>query len=197
MEDPKPPQTTTPQNDPSLPQKKPADSISHFENSKYFQMRALLKDLRPHFLEVNQTKYTQSLTVYLYSLSFCLWVFFEIYIIYCSIWSLGSLTDPSSFMDFQWCLLFSLVNLNCSFLFASAFLGFLFWCFLWSSFFVVYVYHLYCLWWMGISFHFISFILFYLFVRCICISIGSFWIFFIFISMIHSGFLGFQEFPPL
>ncbi|KAM7472195.1 hypothetical protein LguiA_010378 [Lonicera macranthoides] len=55
MEDTKPTQTTTPQNDPSLPQKKPADSISHFENSKYFQMRALLKDLRPHFLEVIRT----------------------------------------------------------------------------------------------------------------------------------------------
>jgi len=53
MEDPKLPQTTL-LNDPP-PQKKPLDSISHFENSKYFQMRAVLKDLRPNFVEVLRT----------------------------------------------------------------------------------------------------------------------------------------------
>ncbi|THG23988.1 hypothetical protein TEA_012960 [Camellia sinensis var. sinensis] len=43
---------------PPLPQKnnkRPLDQNGHIQNSKYFKMRAVLKDLRPHFIEVLRT----------------------------------------------------------------------------------------------------------------------------------------------
>ncbi|XP_059651423.1 uncharacterized protein LOC132299018 [Cornus florida] len=76
MEEPRPPQTTPP-TQPSIPnpsntaqnlpphpppppvppknKKRPLDSNANLQNSKYFKMRAVLKDLRPHFIEVLRT----------------------------------------------------------------------------------------------------------------------------------------------
>ncbi|GMP60082.1 hypothetical protein CsSME_00023096 [Camellia sinensis var. sinensis] len=54
---PNPPNTTQnlpPPHLPPLPQKsnkRPLDQNGHIQNSKYFKMRAVLKDLRPHFIE--------------------------------------------------------------------------------------------------------------------------------------------------
>ncbi|KAF5464247.1 hypothetical protein F2P56_014339 [Juglans regia] len=54
---PQPPQPPAPT--PSLPpkiKKRPLDSSSiHIQNPKYFKMRAVLKELRPHFVEVMRT----------------------------------------------------------------------------------------------------------------------------------------------
>ncbi|KAL7203447.1 hypothetical protein ACSBR2_016680 [Camellia fascicularis] len=59
---PNPPNTTQnlppPPHLPPLPQKnnkRPLDQNGHIQNSKYFKMRAVLKDLRPHFIEVLRT----------------------------------------------------------------------------------------------------------------------------------------------
>ncbi|CAL5331615.1 unnamed protein product [Camellia sinensis] len=54
---PNPPNTTQnlpPPHLPPLPQKnnkRPLDQNGHIQNSMYFKMRAVLKDLRPHFIE--------------------------------------------------------------------------------------------------------------------------------------------------
>ncbi|KAI7755063.1 hypothetical protein M8C21_006530 [Ambrosia artemisiifolia] len=46
----------TPQNLQSNPKKRSSDSINlNIQDSSYYKMRALLKDLRPHFLEVLRT----------------------------------------------------------------------------------------------------------------------------------------------
>ncbi|XP_030457258.1 uncharacterized protein LOC115678094 [Syzygium oleosum] len=62
MEDPKPapdPTAQAPPGQPPLPpqsKKRPLDAdASSFQNSKYFKMRAVLGDLRPHFIEVLRT----------------------------------------------------------------------------------------------------------------------------------------------
>ncbi|KAL3743508.1 hypothetical protein ACJRO7_018752 [Eucalyptus globulus] len=67
MEDPKPapapapapdPTAQTPPGQPPLPppnKKRPLDADASVQNSKYFRMRAVLGDLRPHFIEVLRT----------------------------------------------------------------------------------------------------------------------------------------------
>ncbi|CAK9170963.1 unnamed protein product [Ilex paraguariensis] len=57
MEEPKASQTMAPNLPPQPPQsnKRPLDNIAHFQNSNYYKIRAVVKDLRPHFLEVLRT----------------------------------------------------------------------------------------------------------------------------------------------
>lgn len=53
-----PPQPPAPT--PHLPpksKKRPLDTSVHIHNPKYFKMRAVLKELRPHFLEVQLSSY--------------------------------------------------------------------------------------------------------------------------------------------
>ncbi|XP_052171206.1 leucine-rich repeat extensin-like protein 3 [Diospyros lotus] len=50
-----PPRPPAPPSLPANSKKRPLDQIDHIKNSRYFKMRAVLKDLRPHFIEVLRT----------------------------------------------------------------------------------------------------------------------------------------------
>ncbi|XP_022770421.1 huntingtin [Durio zibethinus] len=50
-----PPQPPTPPEQPASKKRPLENRNDHFQNSKYFKMRLVLKDLRPHFIEVLRT----------------------------------------------------------------------------------------------------------------------------------------------
>lgn len=62
MEEPKlaqnPPQNLTPQA-PQTTKKRPLENNANIQDSKYFKMCAVLKDLRPHFIEVHYKHFSR------------------------------------------------------------------------------------------------------------------------------------------
>jgi hypothetical protein len=52
---PQPPAPTPPR--PPKSKKRPLDTSVHIHNPRYFKMRAVLKELRPHFIEVQLSSY--------------------------------------------------------------------------------------------------------------------------------------------